>query len=290
MKCPNCGKDVVEGSKFCDGCGASLNVQSPVVEQNVVNNDVVYYQPPKKSKTGLIVTIVVISVLLITGIVIGIILLTGGSKDSENNENNSNNEYNTINNNSEKEPVKGSLEKNIKYKEIELEDEIILILENNNKEDIYLDAKIEYYDENNTVVDYEDDMIFAFPAGEKTVAVFYKTDRTYKNYEITLEAEKGRYYIAHQKDLKISSRDDKENEEITVTVTNNANVELDTLRVAVLFYKDGKVVGYDYDSQYKVAAGKSFALYLRYPYVGYDKTFEFDNYEIYVEDAFSLNY
>ena len=24
MKCPNCGKDVKEGAKFCVGCGTSL--------------------------------------------------------------------------------------------------------------------------------------------------------------------------------------------------------------------------------------------------------------------------
>ena len=33
MRCPYCGKELINGAKFCDGCGAQLEVQQPQFQQ-----------------------------------------------------------------------------------------------------------------------------------------------------------------------------------------------------------------------------------------------------------------
>ena len=66
MKCPYCGKEIASGSLFCDGCGAKLEAVSQ--PETTVSPDAFNYQggyqPAPKKKTGLIVTIIIISVLL----------------------------------------------------------------------------------------------------------------------------------------------------------------------------------------------------------------------------------
>lgn len=97
MKCSNCGKDLVDGTMFCDGCGAKVNVQpaaqppvqpmgpQPVGQQPYYGG---YQQPPKKG-SGAIIAIIIMAVIILIGAGIGIFfLVSGGDKKNENNTNN----------------------------------------------------------------------------------------------------------------------------------------------------------------------------------------------------------
>lgn len=282
MKCPYCGKEVEEGSKFCDGCGAKLDEA-----RKVESNYEYVYEQPKKSKAGLITAIVIISVLVITGIIVGIILLTsGGKKDKESNES----KKKESNPKEEVKTNKATTDK-VKYTDYVLENgDIILILENKNSSDISFDVDIEFYDEDKVKVDDDSDSIIGLPAGEKTVLKFYKPDRSYKNYEIKMEATNRAYYKGHYKDLKLTSKNEKEEKEIVVTITNNSTNDVETVKVAALFYKDGKLVGYSYDLDYNITANKAVAMYIYYPHDINYKEIEFDKYEVYLVDAYSFTY
>lgn len=92
MRCQYCGKENSEASIFCEGCGAKLganDAQNMNQGYGSPNNN--YNQQPKKN-TGLIVSIIILSVLLIAGIIVGVILLTsGGSKNDNGNSSKGNN-------------------------------------------------------------------------------------------------------------------------------------------------------------------------------------------------------
>ena len=86
MKCVNCGKDLVEGNKFCDGCGAK--VETPIVQEN----QGVYTPTPRKSGIGLKVIAIIMAVIILAGVGFGIWYFV--FRDS-----NSNNENNAVENN-----------------------------------------------------------------------------------------------------------------------------------------------------------------------------------------------
>ncbi len=100
MKCKECGYENKQDAKFCQGCGAKLGSET----KKAYEPQREYYEPmpmPRKKNTGVIITVISLSVLLVAAIVtIVLILVLGGNKDDNKASNNSNNnEYNYNNNN-----------------------------------------------------------------------------------------------------------------------------------------------------------------------------------------------
>ena len=299
MKCPYCGKNVPEGSKFCDGCGAKLEV----TEQPTNASPEAYnYQPyaPKKNG-GKIAAIIIVSLLVLAGIIVGIILLvSGGSKSENNGENPSGN--NIVNNvekpiNNVEKPVNNTEKpgtgkttdyvSNIKSTEyVTKRDRVVVVLENKNSIDLTLDAEIVYYDANNTILEKDSGYLASFQAGATSAIEFYEPEDPYDHYKITYEAEKA-YYRAHNSEVTIKDVDDKENGRINVTFTNNSKEEINNIEVGILFYKNGKVVGYSDDFEYDLPAGESILLKIDYPYDNNYDDLDFDDYKIYINDAYN---
>lgn len=290
MRCIYCGKDLPEGSKFCDGCGAKQEVQNEMPTSYQDNYQGYYqqggYQPSgNKKNIGLIIGIIVAVLALIIGIVLFLVL--GGKGDSDKTENNGRNTNTNTNTNTEPGPniEKDSkkLAENIEYNDYKIDDNtIILIVKNNNKSTVSLEAEIEYIDKEGVVVDHDSGYAFGLAPGKEVVIDYYITDKEYDKYKITFDAEPETYYKSHVDEIKIVDKVDKENEEVILTVTNNSKEKIDELRIGVLFYKNGKIVGYEEESEYDVDSGKSIALYVDFPFVGFDKTFEFDEYKLYI--------
>lgn len=113
MKCPYCGKELLDGAEQCDGCGVRFNVGSQV-NQNPYNNVSPIQnnfqqtsnnqQPNKGNKTGIIIIVLFI---LIIGVVSFFLFFNGSGKDNsnnnasnnvqrDNNENKENNENNNV--------------------------------------------------------------------------------------------------------------------------------------------------------------------------------------------------
>lgn len=99
--CPKCGKTNAPGTKFCVACGFGFaqqtevpqQTQQPAYQQPQQFQQPAYQQPqpfqqnpmpaPKKSKTGMIVAIVLIAVIVIGGAIAGIWLLTRDKDDDD---------------------------------------------------------------------------------------------------------------------------------------------------------------------------------------------------------------
>lgn len=93
MKCQKCGFELVEGDKFCRGCGEMIEelqqqnqqepINTPVNNQPVYNQQPVYnntqypnqmYMPPKKSNAGIIIAVIAVLGLLFVGIIVFVII------------------------------------------------------------------------------------------------------------------------------------------------------------------------------------------------------------------------
>jgi len=72
MICPRCGANINDGSSFCTQCGETLNKQNPSV-----NAMPPIYNPPPKKNTGLVWTIVILSIILAGLITFASLYFTG---------------------------------------------------------------------------------------------------------------------------------------------------------------------------------------------------------------------
>lgn len=125
MKCINCGRELQDDAKFCDGCGTSI--QTDLNNQQVANNEVLQEQVTinenvvekqvnssvepqsdnqnvqnnisngQNNKSNKTIFIVIISILIIVVIVLAVLLLTGNKGDNNNN-NNTNGNIEDVNN------------------------------------------------------------------------------------------------------------------------------------------------------------------------------------------------
>ncbi len=280
MKCPNCGKDGFN-NKYCIECGTKLD------NEPVINKDAFKYRPYKKNNTGLYVTIIVISVIIILGITLSIILLVNGNKNKSRSE--------IINYNIEDIEIDDDNNKyneNIKYQEYFLEKgSMLLFVENNNKEEVTVNATVEYYDKNNKIVDSKQNVIFVLAPLEKNVMELYEPYEKYDNYRITIDSYKNDSYNSYKQDIKINHKKDDENGVIVVDYINNSNVNLNMLVIGVVYYNNGKIVAFNYDSALYVKSKEKNNMKIFYPYDNNTyEDIEFDDYEIYIIDAYKSNY
>ena len=90
MKCTYCGKDLPEGAKFCEGCGAKL--ENEPVNQAPVGQAPYGYQPyQKQGGGGKVVAIILTILVLLVGIGIAVyFIFFNGSKEEKENTNTGN--------------------------------------------------------------------------------------------------------------------------------------------------------------------------------------------------------
>ena len=100
MRCPYCGKELINGAKFCDGCGAQLEVQQPQFQQQPQQMNYGYGygypQPPKKGK-GSLVAIIIMAVIILAGVGFGIWYFALRDSGDDNNTNTNVNTNTSVN-------------------------------------------------------------------------------------------------------------------------------------------------------------------------------------------------
>ena len=213
----------------------------------------------------------------------GFLILSLSGCGNDPNTNNSNQARGTNNKN---EFNAETIEKNISITgSAEAEDgTLVAIVKNNNKESVSLEVEAVFYDENGDSVGSDTNYLSIYN-NQEMACNFYNTPSDYSNYEINIKAEDNYYNnYSNQVDIK----DNNTGEQITVQVTNNAGEDIEYVDTAVVFYRDGKIVGYDEDYSDDLRDEKTATFNINYPYNEnyYDVTF--DEYKVYVS-AYSLS-
>ena len=86
MFCPNCGRQIPEGSRFCGLCGTRINIQTSQNNGAPVNGtNIGVPVPSKKSKkTGLIIAIAAAAVVIVAAVILLFTIVLMGKSGSEN--------------------------------------------------------------------------------------------------------------------------------------------------------------------------------------------------------------
>ncbi len=180
--------------------------------------------------------------------------------------------------------TKTGSESNIDYKTYFTDDgEMVIIATNNNSKNVDIDVEVEFYDKNNKLVGVETDNISASSKGSKFSLNFKDVPKSYDSYKVYIDIEETNA-TSYTKDLKAES--EKSEEKIVVQIKNTTDKEIESIKASIIFYKDEKIVGYDYSIDDEIKPDRSANFEFDYPFDENLENIEFDNYEVYINEAY----
>ena len=186
-------------------------------------------------------------------------------------------------------PKESNLEKKITAKAATTKNgRLIVFLNNGSKSLVSVRVEVEFYDANGTILGSEKEDVEAFEPGAEAVVEIYDTPKGFANYKIYTDAEVSTHVKSYLKDVKISHN--KTEDGVAVQVTNNSKDTIQTITTAIVYYQGDTVVGYDYDIASDVKSGRSGNSDFYAPYDNNYEDIPYDNYKVFVNEAFTFDY
>lgn len=172
-------------------------------------------------------------------------------------------------------------------------DYIIKLTNNNNKDVSIGNINVKFIDENGNVAEKNiaNDCYFVIPANKEIITYVngsYKNLGQYVDSEIDISIS-SQFYEYRANNFEIETINNTEDEEIEVILTNNNDIDLEYIKVNVVFTKDNSVVAIEDDATYKGigANGGKITLNVDYPYDSNTReNIQFDKYTVYLTSAY----
>lgn len=228
-----------------------------------------------------------IYLFILGALVIG---LTGcGGKDSKATSTGTNTSSGTNTNNSKtQQKTSSDLEKKIKSNGA-VTDSGKLVVFATNGNDVAVDMKIEveFYDANGTIVGSDSDDLRAVGAKSEIAVEMWSTPEAFDNYKIYVDVEQTKE-ISYFDKLELVHNNN--GNEIAVQAKNNSDDTIEFISVSVVYYQGDKVVGYDDGIQSDIKPGRSANFTLNFPYNREYDNVNFDNYKVFITEAYKYNW
>ena len=81
MYCRNCGSEIKDGAKFCESCGAKVDMTSTDETANAAAQPAESTKAADNKGNGKRVAIIIGLIVVIAAIIVGIVVFAGGSAD-----------------------------------------------------------------------------------------------------------------------------------------------------------------------------------------------------------------
>lgn len=163
----------------------------------------------------------------------------------------------------------------------------VAILENHYDYAVDLTVEFVYY-LNGTMVGIEKDYNYAFAAHSKCALQGWNHDKTWDSFKINLRIEKASSkIITNNSGIRYDSNFGDNN--VVVKVSNQGRKNYST-QIGVVFYQNGRIVGYRYNYAHVENPGSTAYLEFNFPY---DRNYEDiipDRYEVYVNNSYTYSW
>ncbi|MBQ7104784.1 MAG: hypothetical protein IJN90_02895, partial [Bacilli bacterium] len=177
------------------------------------------------------------------------------------------------------------LSKNIETRvEIAKDGTFIVFAKNNNKKTVEIEIDVEFFDASGKSID--DDYVISLGLGANSeLADEIYAPETYNTYKITVDAEEASDDSLYD---KVSYTHKQTNNNVIVTVKNNADKTIEDIDMTIVFYDGDKALSMDYDYIYDLGAGqtKDITFYAPYDYDTH-QYFKYTSYKVYLNDAYN---
>jgi hypothetical protein len=183
---------------------------------------------------------------------------------------------------------------NLSVEDYSLSHGVIQIVKNNYIFPMDLEATIVYYDSSNMMIGKSGASNYYFEKGAECI-LFYSapTDSNYDyvpydHYKITYSASLISYMKSNLKDIEIASNIGIEN--VMLEVTNSGGQSAEFTQIAILFYQNGEIVGYDYQYADVQEPGSTDYLEFSFPWDENYETIQIDDYKIYINSSYYYDF
>ena len=163
---------------------------------------------------------------------------------------------------------------------------MIIIATNNNEKNVGIDVEVEFYDKNQKLVGAKTNNIDVSSKGKKFALNFSDIPKSYDLYKVYIDIEE----IDYSSYLNVlKSESSKIDEKVVVQIKNETDKEIEYITTTIVFYKDGKIVGFNESSKDEIKPDRSANFEFDYPYDEELKTIRIDNYEVFINEAYTIN-
>lgn len=179
------------------------------------------------------------------------------------------------------------LSQNVTYESYEAPNELIVKFTNNNNVNLQCYFEVVYYDESGNMIftdDFFKNYFNVIETGKDQIAYFSYPKDDYSRYKIKVSSKLQNSAIGMVDNIKVTSSSSSNG--VTAKIQNTSSKTASVTYIYVLYYKNNKVVGYDWNNIYDFKGGDSKYLHLSNPYDENYKDIPFDRYEIFVCDTF----
>lgn len=160
--------------------------------------------------------------------------------------------------------------------------ELIAIIKNDNKQIVDLDISVEFYDANNQFITEKEKFTFGVGEGREVAVNFHDVPENFATYKLYADASKTHTVTFFDK-VELTHSNNGRN--IIAQVKNNSGTVIDSMKVAVVYYKEGKPIGYDYDLESSVKVDRTANFELDYPVDKNHREIPFDTYKVFLNSA-----
>lgn len=160
--------------------------------------------------------------------------------------------------------------------------ELIAIIKNDNKQIVDLDISVEFYDANNQFITEKEKFTFGVGEGREVAVNFHDVPENFATYKLYADASKTHTVTFFDK-VELTHSNNGRN--IIAQVKNNSGTVIDSMKVAVVYYKEGKPIGYDYDLESSVKVDRTANFELDYPTDKNYREIPFDTYKVFLNSA-----
>lgn len=167
---------------------------------------------------------------------------------------------------------------------------LIVQFKNNYSLAINMTVNVVYYDANGTIVGTAEDDNYYFESGKECAIRLsgpYNSDYEdiqYSSYKLKLSAEPAPSWMKSMVPY-LSAEGSFGSDNLIVTVSNSGKDNLDTVALAVVYYKDGKVIGFDSGYAKPDAGGKDYVQFM-FPYDSNYETIHPSDFKVYINHCY----
>ena len=208
----------------------------------------------------------------------------------DNKDKDTNNKDNNSNHSSSSGSTTGKNEKasNVEYSVFQtIRNENIMIGKNTNNGINDIEIEVEFYDKDDNFLGSSNEDLESVTKNSEFAVELYGSPENYDHYKVFVEVEESDDYSYTDK-LKATSNDT--GEKIVGQIKNTTDDEIEYIEIAIVYYKDKKVVGHSDTLESAVKPGRTANFEFEYPYDNSYDDVEFDTYKVFINEAYTFNW